>query len=381
MAYIILDADGWQNVVDFKTGESLDIWDNKSVDDMLDFIPHHPYPGDMDQNSIEWTGNVGKAVFDLYDPQYMLLTYATPSFVKAAEDMSKEKEQEVNTAVFSSVKDFLEHTGYTPFILGTGGMRKIKELQIPAKLKGRISHGHGPFSYSGIFGATYDELDVVRNIEHTTMYTKDDLRRDFPEADESYYADMPDCLIVRDPGYAFTCLRHRGLFQYKSSEIIDKLPIYTTLPMPSHITDVKRVINEALDNGDKVALIVLEGIGTDDFLLPFELLPAFDKWLIYSDSFSQYMALLLGEPFYRFGIPLVREPSVFKERFNRYPYSQFTDGEMPKNTIGRRKDIKTAAVGSRSIYTHAISQADICIECHARQKISSGILILVNDPK
>jgi hypothetical protein len=147
------------------------------------------------------------------------------------------------------------------------------------------------------------------------------------------------------------------------------------------LTDVKRVINDALDSGDKVALIVLEGIGAADFLLPYNNLPADDKWLIYSDSFSLYMALLLGEPFYRFGIPLVREPSVFKERLNRYPYSQFTDKEMPKNTIGKRKDIKTAAVGSRSIYTHAISQADICIECHARQMISSGVLVLVNDPK
>jgi len=192
---------------------------------------------------------------------------------------------------------------------------------------------------------------------------------------------MPDVIILRESGYALTRTRFRGLFQHKAVEITDELPIYTTLPMPSHITDVKRVINTALDNGIKVALIILDGIGAADFHLPYENLPARDKWITYSDSFSQYMALLLGEPFYRSGIPLVREFRTFKERVNRYPYSQFTDGEMPKNAIGRRKDVKTAAVGCRSIYTHAVSQADICIECHARQMVSSGILALVNDPK
>jgi len=381
MAIIILDAEGWQNVVDFKTGESLDSWENKTVDDMLEFIPEYPYPGDMKRESIEWTGNTGKALFDYYQPEYMLLTYATPGFLKASANLSVDEEMDINKAVFSSIKDFLEHTGYIPVIIGTGGMSEIKELDIPAKLKGRLSHGHGPFSYSGIFKATDEELDQVRSIDHTVVFTKDDLRRDFPDAGESYLAEMPDCLVLREPGYAFSCLRHRGLLQYKSSEIVSKLPIYTTLPVPLHLTDVKRVINNALDGGDKVALIVIEGVGANDFLLPYSNLPVDDKWLIYSDSFSFYMALLLGEPFYRFGIPLVREPSVFKKRLNRYPYSQFTDSEMPKNTIGRRKDIKTAAVGSRSIYTHAISQADICIECHARQMISSGILVLVNDPK
>jgi len=171
------------------------------------------------------------------------------------------------------------------------------------------------------------------------------------------------------------------MHRYKSPDMVDSLPIHTSLPLPSHITDVYRVINDALDRGEKVALIVLDGTGSDDFLITHDELPAKDKWMDYSDRMSLYMALLSGQPFYRFGIPLVREVRHLNGRGNRYPYSQFTDGDMQKNVIGRRKDVTTAAVGSRSVYTHAISQADICIECHARQMVASGILVLVNDPK
>jgi len=351
------------------------------VDDMLGFIPRFPYPGDTNTDSIEWTGEVAKALYDYYQPDFMLLSYATPDFIKSSMKLTDEEESEISRRLFRSAADFLEHTGYTPVIIGTGGMSEVKEIIIPTELLGRISQGHGPFSCSGVFYPTAEEIEQIRNIPNVLMKSKDELRRDFPEAEEEYLAEMPDILLIRESGYAFSRARYRGMFQYKSPDVVDYLPIYTTLPTPSHITDVYRAINEALDLGDRIALIMLEGTGPGDFLLPYEKLSVKDRWMTYSDAFSQYMALLLGEPFYRFDIPLVREPRPFKARLNRYPYSQFTDGDMPQNAIGRRKDVKTAAVGCRSIYTHAVSQADICIECHARQMISSGILVLVNDPK
>jgi len=381
MAYIVLDADGWQNVIDFKTGENLDSWDNPLVDDMLKFTPRFPYPGDADMNSIEWTGDVGKALNDYYKPDFMLLTYATPEFIRSSTQLTGEEEKEINRRLFASVEGFLEHTGYKPVIVGTGGMSEIKEVLLPASLMARINRGHGQFSFAGIFRAATGEMEQIRAIPHIKLFTKDDIRRDFPEATEEYLAEMPDGLILRESGYAFSQARDRGMHQYKTANVEDVLPIHTSLPTPSHITDVNRVIHEALDNGTRVALIVLEGTGADDFLIPHETLPAKDKWMVYTDGISLYMSMLSGQPFYRFGIPLVRENRPFKERSNRYPYSQFTDWDMPKNVIGRRKDVKTAAVGSRSIYTHAISQADICIECHARQMVASGILTLVNDPK
>jgi len=381
MAHLILDADGWQNVIDFETGDDLERWDNPVVDDMLGFIPKFPYPGDTNADSIEWTGEVAKALYDYYRPDFMLLSYATPDFIKSSMKLTADEESGINKRLFASAADFLEHTGYTPVIIGTGGMSEIKEIVTPSELLGRISQGHGPFSCSGIFYPTDEEIEQVRKIPHVLIKTKNELRRDFPEAEEEYLSEMPDILLIRESGYAFSRARYRGMFQYKSPDVADFLPIHTSLPVPSHITDVNRVMHEALDKGDRVALIMLEGTGAEDFLLPYEKLPAKDKWMTYSDSFSQYMTLLLGEPFYKFDIPLVREPRPFKARLNRYPYSQFTDGDMPQNAIGRRKDVKTAAVGCRSIYTHAISQADICIECHARQMISSGMLVLVNDPK
>jgi len=381
MAYIILDAVGWQNVVDFETGESLDSWDNPVVDDMMKLVPHFQYPGDTEPDSIEWTANIGKALYEYNQPDFMFLSFATPGFIKSSYKLDDSEEKEIHERLFSSIKDFLDHTGYSPVIIGTGGMSELKEIIIPNSLKGRISQGHGPFSHSGIFRVTEEEAKLVRDIKHTRMYTNEEMRKDFPEASDEYFSQMPDILITRESGYAFSRARYRGMFQYKAPEVTENLPIHTTLQMPSHLTDVKRVINEALDNKQKVALIVLDGVGAKDFLLPYDDLPAHEKWLSYSDTFCIYMALLLGEPFYRFGIPLVREIKTFVKRGKRYPYSQFTDGDMPKNTIGRRKDIKTAAAGSRSIYTHAISQADICIECQARQMVASGTLVLVNDPK
>ena len=382
MAQIILDSGGWHDVIDFETGDSLESWDNPVIDDVIGIISGLPYPGEVNPDSIEWTTSVGKALYDYNQPDFIMLSYATPYFIKSTVPSAPEDEKELNRRLFSSVQDFLSYTGYVPVIVGSGGMTDIIGEVLPTSLRGRVNQGMGSFPYGGIFHATEDEMESVGKIPHTKLVTRDDFMKDFPQAGEDFIAELPDgLLLLEETGYVFSRAGIRGMTLYKTPNVTGELPVYTTLQTPGHITDVRRVIEEALDDGDKAALIVLDGIGAEDFLVPYGMMPANDKWMLYASTMSQYMALLSGQPFYECAAPLVHEHRPYKDRSNRHPYAQFTDKDMPSNVLGRKKGIKTAAAGSRSMITHSVSQADISIECHARQMIPSGILAMVNDPK
>jgi hypothetical protein len=381
MAHLILDAEGWQNVVDFKTGESLQSWDNPVVDDMLPILSALPYPGDANLDSIEWTGEMGKALYDYYKPDFIMLAYATADFVKSSVPQSAKEEAETHRRLFASAEDFLTHTGCTPLIIGTGGMSEIRGELIEPHMRNRFSQTNGLNPYAGLFRAARGEIEGLANIPHTRLFTKADVRRDFPEADEDYIATLPDAILLRESGYAFSRSGYRGMRMLKSPDVEDTLPIHTTLPLPRHITDTRRVIDEAIDEGKRVALIILEACGAKDFLIPHASLPASDKWMIYAGGMSQYSAILSGEPFYRSSVSLIHDSLTRQHRSPLYPYSQFSDGHLPENALGRREGVRTAAVGSRSIFTHSMTQADICVECQARQMVASGLLALINVPK
>jgi hypothetical protein len=87
-----------------------------------------------------------------------------------------------------------------------------------------------------------------------------------------------------------------------------------------------------------------------------------------------------GKKFFEYEFPPVFPPRHLRPLTKNYPYTHFFE-EMPRDVIGLRPDKRTAAVGSRSIFTHAFSMADIAMECQSRQLAASGLLVLINDPK
>ena len=382
MAYIILDADSWQNVTDFETGENLDTWDNTEVDGVSKILKTCRYPGDTTLESIEWTVNTAKKLDEYSRPDLMVMTFATPYFIKAMDKLDTKQEEAINSRLFAAVENFLEGTDYQPLIIGMGGMTDVLGLLEPKEMLNRLRNGLCPTPYAGLFNATEEEIRQCQEIPHTALYTKEKIFADFPWMNPRQIAETPDLVLMADEGYTFTSTKKRGFLLRKVPRVCRTLPVYTTLPVPPHIADIRGTIENALESGKRVALILLEGTGEEDFRIPFAPTSCEEKWMIYDQSVLQYMAIFSGKRFYENNFSLVLRIKPGSEYSIKYPYSQFEFiDNMPTDTLGRITGKKTAAVGSRSMYTHAITQADICIECQSRQTAPSGLLALVNDPK
>jgi len=382
MAYIILDADSWQSVTDFETGENIETWDNPDVDAVKKILTTCRYPGDIAVESIEWTVQTAKKLDTYLRPDLMVMTFATPYFVKAMQELDAEQEEDVNNRLFAAVDDFLAGTDYQPLIIGLGGMANtLGTLESPG-LQNRLRGGISPAPYIGLFNATEEEIRLCHEIPHAAIYTKERIITDFPQMNPRQVAETPDLILMADDGYTLTATKKRGFLLRKVPSVCRRLPVHTTLPVPPHITDVRRTVEEAMDTGKRVALILLEGIGEADFRIPFAHTSCEEKWMVYDQGALQYMAIFTGKRFYENNFSMVLRIKPNDEYSTKYPYSQFEYiDDMPTNTLGRKAGKKTAAVGSRSMFTHAITQADICIECQSRQTAPSGLLSLINDPK
>ena len=382
MAHLILDADSWQSVTDFETGENLATWDNPTVDDVKGIIATCRYPGDTSAESIEWTVRTAKKLDAYAHPDLMVLTFATPYFMKAMVKLTPEEETDLNQRLFGAIDSFLAGTDYHPLIIGLGGMTNVLGTLETPDLFNRIRGGLSPAPYSGLFNATEEEIRRCHEIPHVVVRTKEQIFADFPDMNPRQMAETPDLLLMADDGYTLSPMKKRGFLLRKVPYVCRKLPVHTTLPVPPHITDVRQTVEKAMDAGKRVALILLEGTGKEDFPMSYACTSCEEKWMVYDHGALQYMAIFTGKRFYENNFSFVLRIKSAKEYSIKYPYSQFEYiDDMPTDTIGRKAGKRTAAVGSRSMFTHAITQADICIECQARQNAPSGILALVNDPK
>ena len=381
MAYVILDADSWQNVTDFETGEDIETWNNPDVGAISKILTSCRYPGDTTTESIEWTTETAKKLDAYARPDLMVLTFATPYFVKATQELSAEQEEDINSRLFAAIDDFLSGTDYQPLIIGLGGLTNTLGALAAPNLRNRLRGGLSPTPYAGLFNGSEKEIRQCREIPHAAIYTKERIFADFPRMNPRQIAETPDLILMADDGYTLTTTKKRGFLLRKVPLVNRRLPVYTTLPIPSHITGVRGTVEKALDAGKKVALILLEGTGEADFRLPFAHTNCEEKWMVYDQGVLQYMAILTGKRFYENNFSLVLRLKPGNEYSTKYPYSQFEYiDDMPTDTLGRKAGKKTAAVGSRSMFTHAITQADICIECQSRQTAPSGLFALINDP-
>jgi hypothetical protein len=382
MAYIILDADSWQNVTDFETGEPIEKWDNPDVDAASKILASGRYPGDIAAESIEWTTQTAKKLDAYSHPDLMALTFATPYFMKAMTELTPEQEENINNRLFAAVDDFLAGTDYQPMIIGLGGMTKVLGTLETPGLMNRLRGGLCPAPYIGLFNATAEEIRQCHKIPHVAIHARDRIFEDFPLMNPRQVAETPDLILMADDGYTLTSTKKRGFLLRKVPYVSRRLPVHTTLPVPPHITGVRKTVEEALDAGKRVALILLEGTGEENFRIPFAHTSCEEKWMVYDQGALQYMAIFTGKRFYENNFSLVLRIKPANEYSTKYPYSQFEYiDDMPVDTLGRKAGKKTAAVGSRSMFTHAITQADICIECQARATAPSGLLALINDPK
>ncbi|MDD4802177.1 MAG: hypothetical protein PHF24_04460 [Syntrophomonas sp.] len=381
MAKIMLDVGGWQTVVDFATGDPVDDLNDPIMEDIKQITPSIPYPGDTEPGAIDWTVDAALAVCDYYNPDFIMLAFATQQLIKINQHLTPEESVAINERIFRQVSRFLENTDYQPMIIGMGGMQDIKSVIDQSQLSTRLITSMCAYHYAGLFMSSASDAETIKNMEHIEyVISKEELRASYPDMRETYYRMLPDFLLMSSDGYVFNEIGNRGIVHKKTPQLMRELPVYTTLDRPQHILEVRGILEHAMDKGKKVALIMLEGTGTDDFKLPFTMMDNQTEWFVYDQGLSQYLAAATGKKFYEYDYPPVVNSAAYLNTSEKYPFSQhFTF--LPEDTIGRRPDKRTAAVGTRSGFIHETTMADICVECHSRQLSMSGVFVLVNDPK
>jgi hypothetical protein len=85
VAKIVFDANGWQIVKDFETGETIENCTDRCVMDWKQLMKSLPYPGDTSLESIDWVFQSARTMYRYYDPEFLFISLATPKLMKTNE--------------------------------------------------------------------------------------------------------------------------------------------------------------------------------------------------------------------------------------------------------------------------------------------------------
>ena len=159
-----------------------------------------------------------------------------------------------------------------------------------------------------------------------------------------------------------------------SSEPILSLTVSGERPLRD-ITDIRPWLQDQLAR-QKIALIVLEGLGAKDFPVLHALCRNGRSWFNYEPGEGQYLTLASGRHqlfTYPAGYPLYEDDGEDKA----YPFSGYFK-QIPPDTIGSAFEGRSIAVGNRSMLTHMVFGGDVCIECFARNLFNQGCMAAVH---
>ena len=128
-----------------------------------------------------------------------------------------------------------------------------------------------------------------------------------------------------------------------------------------------------------IALIVMEGVGLDEFLWPHSSCRNGAEWYYYEPGEAQYLTIMSGE--HRFlDYPTGSGYKYFNdatEATQSYPFSGHFKS-IPEGVFTRTFPGKSIAVGNKSMFMHMVTGADISVECFARNLYNQGTMAVVH---
>jgi hypothetical protein len=375
MTYGIIDVREWQTTVDLKTGKKVDV-DNELTKIAKKIIGRNYYPGDLELKSINWVTDVALDLYSEYKPDFMFLNYAQPYLLSRFTKLSNSEWNELINLLFDNINRFIMQSGFVPVVVGLGSMTPLINYIDLSGLDGVALCGGMSAYYAGLFDPTPEDLKYLESIPHIErIVNKQQFIRNFGGS-KDFINRFPDYLIEAAQGYTFKAYGSMARTIFKIPAKNATIPVFCPLGNISSIVDIKKVIERKLIK-NKIALIVLEGVGAEDFRYSHTLCSNKLNWYTYDQGENHYLAIMTGKHFQSNDYPPGYKYYIEDSEYKKYPYSGcFT--ELPSDTIASRLNIKTAAVGSRSILTHAVSCADICIECMARGLYNYGTMAVIN---
>jgi hypothetical protein len=377
MSLAIVDARGWQNLFDLRTGKKTE--DNRSQTWMLrGILKDHPYPGDVDFMSNRWVTDTALDLIGAYQPQLACVVYAHQYFAARYTPMSETQRKTMLETVFAEVERLTMESGFTPVIIGSGDMVQLAGEIDVTKVDGIAISSHWSARYAGLHRASSRDLDYVRSHAAIERVVRREEWIDlFPGT--SYRADrIPEYLLVAREGWSFATT---GTPIRKSLQIPGQsfhIPFSAPFGTAATVTDVRSLIHEHL-NDKKIAFIIIEGVGLRDFRMACTPCGNRVGWHYYEPGDSLYLTLSTGTHqvfVHPSGYQYLDEIHAKRD----FPFSgYFLD--IPEHTLASNFPSKSIAVGNHSMFVHMIFGADICVECFARNLYNQGCLGVIHNFK
>jgi hypothetical protein len=377
MSVAVIDAREWQNQFDLESGRKVE---NPSALTRMAgrVLSRHPYPGDVAQHSNRWVSDTALDLITHYDPRLVCLIYAYQYFAGRFSPLEPQQWEQMVAEVFTEVRRFIDASGYRPVIVGTGEMTPLRgELDL-SKLDGLAICSSWSVRYAGLHHPSRRDLDHLAGLPQIERLVPLQEWIDLFGCGPDTLDRMPQYLAVSRRGWGYkvggTPLRKSHLVPAPTPLI----PIATPLEPVNglrDITDIRPWLQDQLAR-QKIALIVLEGLGAKDFPVLHALCRNGRSWFNYEPGEGQYLTLASGRHqlfTYPAGYPLYEDDGEDKA----YPFSGYFK-QIPPDTIGSAFEGRSIAVGNRSMLTHMVFGGDVCIECFARNLFNQGCMAAVH---
>jgi pyruvate formate lyase activating enzyme len=377
----LLDIHGFQKTLDMRTGEPTKIA-SPLISRVSDMIDNCPYPGDGKQESDTWVTDMALELCDISGPDLVMLDYAQACF-QAVSFPDRKREGFKN--VFSNISRFLQKTGYEPIILGCGGLEPVARRIDPEALLG--ANGDEVFSsfskFAHISKRTIENAgsEKIADLERVSTLIS---REDYLESLEKGYTpqfseDQGELIAIAKPGTIFMGINSSYHMPRLTPALEPWIPVYTTLDnCPQDITDVAPIVTDAVRQGKRVALIIIEGAGFDEFVLPARKCKNHDGLFIYM-THEQYITLGSGFSYPNSPDQFPCGQNFWQRDYRPYPFSARFHRTLSDRLSHKIGDKRSVSVGNRNILTHVCLEADISLECYCCFQHNFGTMVVFGE--
>ncbi len=374
MSTAIIDARGWQSSFDLKTGEKVQP-ESDAQRIVKEVLQKHPYPGDMDKASNRWVSDTALELIENYTPRFVFLSYAAQYFSLRYNPMTDENRSKLISEALNEAKRFIELSGYTPIIVGTGDMTPLIGNIDITRLEGLALCTNWSARYAGLYEPSDKDMTLLNShpfIEK--IIPREEIVRLFNGTPEQAQR-VPEFLMVARKGYAFKALSPTMKVPVMTPSDCITVPVFIPGSDINDITGIRDEL-EKLTAKKNIALIILEGAGVNDFPLPYRSCINGKEWFTYETGDAQYLTISSGE--HRFfdypkGYKYYDETDVN----NDFPFSGYFKS-IPVNTFASSFPGRSIAVGNKSMFMHMVTGADICIECFSRNMFNQGTMAVIH---
>ena len=124
MSLAIIDAREYQRLFDLRTGAQVED-DSPEILMVRGVLARHPYPGDIDEAGNRWVSDTALDLIEQVQPRLACLCYAHQYIACRYTPLSESRRRAMIEGVFQEVERFVRTCGYTPVIVGTGGLTPL----------------------------------------------------------------------------------------------------------------------------------------------------------------------------------------------------------------------------------------------------------------